>query len=314
MSDGTADGEPNRVIAIANNKGGVFKTSLAVNVAGLLATQYKVLLVALDTQKESCAVDLGYLRRSDHGHSLAQALLGEVDSPAIISDVREGLDVVADGPALERVTAEFYQRVGRGEAEEGDSFALLRRFLTPEAAFYDFVILDCPPGNRILTEAAMGAARWLLIPTRADNGSTNSMGGTAEGFVNASEHNPDLQLMGVVLTNIGSSATTVRAQAQEHIHELFGEDTSGIVFEAFVRSAETASTQGRQVHKLAHELAQMRSIKPAAGVTARIKRAIAGPEQPARRAWQSNAQGLAEDYAAITQRLLTIVIESEKAS
>ena len=84
-----------RVLAVANNKGGVKKTSLVANAGGQLASGgFRVLIMALDTQEENLATDLGYIDRSDHGRSLAEALISGGTDAAII---REALTRAVNG-------------------------------------------------------------------------------------------------------------------------------------------------------------------------------------------------------------------------
>lgn len=270
-----------RILAIANNKGGVKKTSLVANVAGQLAAGgFRVLVVALDTQEENLATDLGYLKRSDHGASLAQAMIAGDGAVSVIDNVRANLDVIADGPTLETVVADTYGSIGRGEATYEDLvYSLLHPVVEPLAPAYDLVLIDCPPGNKVLVDAALGVARWVLIPTASDAGSIRSMRGTAKAFVAARECNPTIELLGVVLAGSGTQATVVRGAAQAEVNQMFGGQAP--LFTQFLRYAEAPAVRARQYSLLMHEMET------------------------------TSSAGLAQDYLRITQEVVERITVAE---
>lgn len=316
-----------RIVAVANNKGGVRKTSLVTNIGGQLAAAgQRVLIVAFDHQEdEAAACDLGYLDRSDHGASLARALLAPGQPVTVLRDVRPGLDVIADGRALEEVTKEVYGRVGRGEPYEELAYGLLHDVLAPIAHEYDLILIDCPPGARVLVDAALGVARWVLIPTASDEGSIKAMRGTAKDFVGARRFNPGLQLLGVVLTASDVRATTTRDKARERIDEIFGGGGQAPLFETFLRFQETPATRARAEGALVHELASkevgekreilaslasLRRTRPKRAAETAAPSAAQTP--PARRAWKTNSTGLAEDYRRITAEVVRRITDTEE--
>lgn len=300
-----------RVVALANNKGGVKKTSTTVNVAGQLAAGgFKVLVVALDTQRESAATDLGYADRSDHGASLAAAMINATATAKIITDVRPKLDVIADGPVLESVVAHLYGAVGRGERDYEAAFALLRPVLATVVAPYDLVLIDCPPGNKVLVDAALGAARYLLIPTATDQGSIRSMAGTAEAFVGARAQNPSLQLIGVLLTGSGTQASMTRVAAREAINNDFGGQAP--LFDSFVRHAEAPASKARDRGLLAHELERDEAQAAASNPWWKLRGKHGSDPQPRRAAWTTNSSGLAGDYQRVTSELVDRITAVEQ--
>lgn len=316
VSTSTADmqGWNRRIVALANNKGGVKKTSATVNIAGQLAAGgFKVLVVALDTQRESAATDLGYADRSDHGESLAAAMIAGTGAVEIISEVRPRLDVIADGPALESVVAHLYGAVGRGDHGYDVAFTLLRPVLAPLVGPYDLVLIDCPPGNKVLVDAALGAARWLLIPTATDQGSIRSMAGTAEAFVGARAHNPSLELVGILLTGSGTQASMTRAAARKAIDEDFGGQAP--LFASFVRHAEAPASKARERGLLAHELEQDEAQAAAAQPWWKLRGSKQGSgPQPRRAVWTTNSSGLAGDYQQVTSELVDRITAAEQAA
>src|SRR5215207_2832759 len=157
-----------RVIAIVNDKGGVGKTSIAANLAGQFAgAGYRCLLIDLNRQA-NLADDLGY-RGSDVDDQgaglLASVLAGTPLAPAL--DVRAQLDVVCGGARLEDLTPIMVSRLQhRGRK----AFRVLGDVLAPVAADYEVVFIDCPPESTILSDLALAAARWVLMPTKSDVG------------------------------------------------------------------------------------------------------------------------------------------------
>lgn len=302
-----------RILAVANNKGGVKKTSLVANAGGQLASGgFRVLILALDTQEENLATDLGYIDRSDHGRSLAEALIFGGTSASVIRDVRPNLDVIADGPALESVVRHVYGTVGRGEGDYQDlAYGLLHPLLAATVGDYDLVLIDCPPGNKVLVDAALGAARWLVIPTASDTGSIKSMRGTANAFVDASERNPSIQLLGVVLTGSSTQAKVARASARSAIEELFGGDTP--LFTHFIRHAEAPAVNARAQGVLLHELQKLEGdIRESSPWWKALRTPDAATQ--ARRGWATNSAGLAEDYLRVTQEIVERITAGEGAT
>lgn len=240
-----------RVIAVINGKGGVFKTTLAANIGGLLAaSEYKVLIVDLDPQG-NLAEDLGYTGTDvdDEGRNLAQALaFGEPLTP--IRDVRPNLDVAAGGSHLETATAALTSKSSKDPAGAKLSLAIA---LEPIADQYDMILLDCPPGDETLQTAAAAAARWLLIPVKSDASSRKGMAAVMSRLNAVLGDNPELDLLGVVLTGIGTSAKTVQKQARLAIAEAFG-GSADVTFDKTVRHSEATAQATRERGLLVHEL------------------------------------------------------------
>lgn len=300
-----------RIVAVANNKGGVLKTSTTANVAGqLAAAKYRVLIVAFDAQRPSLPTDLGISDRADNGESLAQAVVtGGRVPPTIIRDVRPDLDVIADGTELERIVEHAYGVVGRGEGTfDSVVYQLLVPVLRPIAPQYDLVLVDCAPGTKVLTAAALGSARWLLIPAHSDRGSIQGIAGTADIFAEASQHNSDLELLGVVLTRSTTAATRVREAATRDIQQLFGGQAP--VFRSFIRQAESPASASRRHGLLAHELVEQEETERAARPWWKLRR---DPDAP-KRAWTTNSSSLAEDYTSLTQEIVAAINERESVA
>lgn len=249
-----------RVIALINDKGGVGKTSLTANLGGQLAAAgYRVLLIDLNRQA-NLAEDLGYRRQPDiHDDAaglLSALLAGTPLTPA--SGVRVNLDVVAGGRRLEDLTPLMLSRFQNGGRQ---AFLALADALVPIASGYDIVLIDSPPENTILEDLALGAARWVLIPTKSDSGSLIGMKLVAERFKLAREINPLVSLLGVALFATGTSATAIHAEVRANVAAAFGGESP--MFASVIRHSERTAKDSRELGRLAHELEVDAAQQPA---------------------------------------------------
>lgn len=290
-----------RVIAVINGKGGVFKTTLAANIGGLLAQSgYRVLLIDLDPQG-NLAEDLGYTgkEQDDDGRALASALtFGGPVTP--IESGRENLNVLPGGAHLDSAAASLAARAQKDP--EGAQLALAD-VLAPIAGEYDMIIVDCPPGNEPLQSAAVAAARYALIPVKTDQSSLKGMTAVAKRLDRVVKLNPTLDLLGVVLVGTTKSASKVQRVAREHVTELFGLDT--VLFPMTVRHAESTAQVTRQKGLLAHEVEKQVNSAPKWFEVLRGQ-AEAGETGP------RSAANVAGDLHAVTQEVIARIAESEK--
>lgn len=249
-----------RVIAVINGKGGVLKTTLTSNIGGLLANSgYRVLLVDLDPQG-NLAEDLGYTGddRDDQGNALMLGLMGSVSEP--VKTVRPNLDVYPGGPRLDRASAAL---VAQAAADPVGAQLALARLLEPIAGDYDMILLDCPPGDQTLQTAAVAAARWALVPVKSDKSSRRGMEAVAARVASVVENgvNPGIDLLGIVVVDIGTTATRVEASVRKEIVDVFKEES--LVFTATVRHSEATAQATRERGLLVHELDEAVSAGPA---------------------------------------------------
>lgn len=290
-----------RVIAVANGKGGVFKSSVAANLAGLAAAAgYATLLVDMDPQGD-LGDDLGYFAddRDDRGAGLAGSLLMGGSLPVSIPGVRPNLDVVTGGPALADVAGALVARGSRGASTTD----LLAHALVPMVGEYAVIIVDTPPVDASLQGLALGAARWLLVPARADASSIKGITSIAKRVVETRTEDHQLDLLGVILAGVATSATRVRADALEDIRAVLGglEDT---LIPHVIRDSGATARECRDRGLLAHELAE--KVEGAAPYWEAL-RAGRRPER-----LPGSAPALADDYVAVTQYVLQRLDSLEK--
>lgn len=306
-----------RVVAVLNGKGGCGKTSVVANVAGQLAAAgYQVLTVDLDLGA-NLKLDLGYIGNpgDDNGTGLVDAIWRNQELP-IIRGVRERLDVIPGGRQLEMLGAIAYSPLS-SELPGGGVAAEFARRLAAVAGDYDVVLLDCSPGNPVLQDLALAAARYVLIPTKTDAGGWDGLRMVGPRVKKARETNPGLTYLGAILFAHQPSATRVLAGTRDRLREV--EDAIPM-FEAFVRHSESAAHDCRNRGQLAHELARdvasakrerLALLRRGGGrhrVKDRGKEPIAMPAQLA-----GTADSLAGDYARVARELLTRINEHEQA-
>jgi cellulose biosynthesis protein BcsQ len=259
--DGVARGRAlERVVALINDKGGVGKTSLAANLAGQLAAAgYSVGVIDLNRQA-NLADDLGYRRQDgidDQGAGLLAALLnGTPLTP--VTGVRPNLRVVPGGTRLEDLTPLLlsrFQRAGR------PAFLALANALAPVAGGCDVWLIDTPPENVTHGDLALGAARWVLMPTKSDSGGLIGMQLVAQRFSLAREINSAIGLLGVVLFATGTGARAIHAEIRRDVTEAFGGQSP--LFSATIRHSERVALDCRKLGRLAHEMEVAAAAQPA---------------------------------------------------
>jgi cellulose biosynthesis protein BcsQ len=274
------------VLLVTNGKGGVGKTSLVANLAGLAAKAgWSVLAVDLDPQG-NLARDLGYLDRSDGGQSLLAAVLLDQEL-SVLEGVRPlgaargagrsdagRLDVVAGGPQVARLS----DQLGIDVARSGPAgYGCLSEVIGALAPAYDLVLCDLPP-----------------VPTPPDDAGIDGLGRVFAELQLASADNPGLEVLGVVLTLVVSGASAVERRARADLEVLLGDQVT--VFERTIRFAQAAAVACRGSGLLADEYAAR-----AASATPWYRARAEG--QPVER-YSSAASGLAEDYRLLADEVL----------
>ncbi|CAN7156566.1 AAA family ATPase [Phenylobacterium sp. LjRoot219] len=226
---------PLRVLVIANQKGGVGKTTTAINLGtALAAVGEKVLLVDSDPQgNASTGLGVGRARRK---FTLYDVLMGEKPiGDAVVTTDLPGLDLVPADPDLSGVELELGQQARR-------SFKL-RDALEPvrQTGHYTYVLIDCPPSLNLLTVNAMAAADAVLVPLQCEffalEGLTQLM--RTIDLVRGSL-NPRLEIQGVVLT-MYDRRNSLSEQVAGDVRGHFGSTVYDTVIPRNVRVSEAPS-------------------------------------------------------------------------
>ncbi len=290
-----------RVIAVINGKGGVLKTTLVSNCAGMLAASgFRVLVVDLDPQG-NLAEDFGYTDdpRNDEGQALSSALVFG-GQPAVVEAIRPNLDVLMGGEHLDSASAGLAAK--QGKDAEGSKLALAR-ILERLAPDYDVVLLDCPPGDEMLQTNAVAAARWALVPVKSDKASRKGLTAVARRLDSVLELNPSLDLLGVVLVDVGTGSRRVIREARQHVGELIGTETA--MLEATVRHSEATAQAARDRGVLVAELDDFVRNGPK---WYEIRRG----EADAADAGPRTAASVADDLQAVTQEIVARFVAAEQ--
>ena len=226
---------PLRVLVVANQKGGVGKTTTAINLGtALAAVGERVLLVDSDPQGNA-STGLG-IGRAQRKVTLYDVLMGEQPITAAVAKTElPGLDVIPADPDLSGVELELGQQAGR-------SFKL-RDALEPirQTGEYTYVLIDCPPSLNLLTVNAMAAADAVLVPLQCEFFALEGLSQllrTVE-LVRGSL-NPSLEIQGVVLT-MYDKRNSLSEQVARDVRAHFGETVYATVIPRNVRVSEAPS-------------------------------------------------------------------------
>jgi chromosome partitioning protein len=226
---------PTRVIAVANQKGGVGKTTTSVNVAACLAaTGQKILLIDLDPQANATS-GVGLEKRE--GASAYPALLGEGTLEAsVVPTAYERLSVIPS--EVDMCGAEV--ELSRVE----NHLHRLKMALEPivNSGQYDLILIDCPPALGVLTLNVFTATDWLLIPLQCEYYALEgiSMINRVIGQLRDGGVNPNLEILGVVMTMF-DGRTRLAAQVVQEVRQHFGDLVFDTLIPRTTRLAEAPS-------------------------------------------------------------------------
>jgi len=222
-----------RIVAVANQKGGVGKTTTAINLSACLAIEgYRVLLIDLDPQGNSTSglgIDSGIV--SD---CIYDSIINEEDIRNIIIKTQvNGLDLAPSAIQLAGAEIELVPMISREMR--------LKKAISSIIPDYDFILIDCPPALGILTINALSAATEVLIPIQCEYYALEGLSKLLKtiSLVQASL-NPMLEIGGVLLTMF-DTRTNLSEQVADEVHKFFPKKVFRSIIPRNIRLSEAPS-------------------------------------------------------------------------
>lgn len=206
-----------KVIAIANQKGGVGKTTTAINLAASLAVlEKKVLIIDADPQANTTS-GLNFSPDNDEKRTLYEVMIGKIDiTDTLIQTEIANLQMIPSHINLVGAEIEML--------EENDRESILKNALAPIKDDYDFIIIDCSPSLGLITVNSLTAADSVIIPVQPEFFALEGLGKLLQTIrLVQNGVNPDLAIEGFVVTMFDGRTrvhTQVEAQLREHFKDM----------------------------------------------------------------------------------------------
>jgi len=228
-----------RVIAIANQKGGVGKTTTAINLSASLALSEKhTLLIDCDPQGNTTA-GIGFPKDPARRTLYNALMLAEPLERVILKTQIDGLDLI---PADKNLVGAEVELV----AAENREYQL-KRILQPVRDNYEYIVMDCPPALGLLTLNALTAADSILVPIQCEYLALEGVSELLDTLMRIRRTlNPNLSIEGIVLT-MYDERTTLSKQVASDLRSFFGSQIFESIIPRNVRLAE-APSHGKPIH------------------------------------------------------------------
>lgn len=234
-------------IAVCNQKGGVGKTTTAVNLGvGLAREGYRVLMVDTDPQADLTTC-LGWMKQDEMENTLAQlmqrSLVEDIDLHDVVLKNGEGVDLIPSNIELSAMELQLVTVMSREMC--------LRNLLQSVQNDYDYIIIDCMPHLGMLTINALTAEDKVLIPLPQEYLATKGMTQLIQTISNVRRHtNPNLEVDGILITLVDARRRTLISEMNTLIREDFGKYIR--VYNQSIPAgvaATKASSTGKSVYK-----------------------------------------------------------------
>ncbi len=222
-----------KTIAITNQKGGVGKTTTAINLAAALAAQGKKVLV-IDTDPQGNMTSGFGVNKNEVDNTVYELMLGDCSTEeAIQRQVKPGVDLIASNVNLAAIEIELM--------DDDNRYFILKNEVEWVKDKYDYIILDCPPSLSMLTINAMTTADSVIVPIQCEYYALEGLSQLIHTVnLTKSRLNPELDIEGVVFT-MYDSRTNLSAQVVENVKDNLQTRVYDTVIPRNVKLAEAPS-------------------------------------------------------------------------